>query len=321
MDARILLVDDSVALVEALTNVLSLQGYQVEARGNGRDGWERLMAGAEGQAPMPDLLLLDLMMPGVDGLTILRRMRADERFARLPVIILTVEDSPETRLRAFEAGANDYLAKPVQTVELLARVKALLNWQLAERLQQRRLAHLIEAGRVIMSTLDLDEVLQHTMQVVQTGLDTEGGTVWLLNPDGTIECLAASGSHADRLLGMRLETGQGVVGWIIQHRESVLVPNALADPRFSGEVDEQIGFRTRNLMGAPLIVEEETIGVVEAVNKRGGPVSPADLAWLQALAPLTAAAIEKARLYQELREYADRLEERVEERTAEVQAQ
>lgn len=127
MDAHVLIIDDSAILTKALTEILSLQGYQVESCGDGASGWDRLVAGAERSAPMPDLLLLDLNLPGVSGLKLLRRMQADERLALMPIVVLTVEADAEIRIQALEAGANDYLIKPVQSIKLLALVKALLH--------------------------------------------------------------------------------------------------------------------------------------------------------------------------------------------------
>ncbi len=321
MDVHILLVDDSPSLLEALNHILSNQGYQVECRSDGESGWQRLVEGAGGEVPMPDLLLLDIMMPGIDGLTLLRRIRTDERFALLPVVILTVEADPETRMQALEAGANDYLQKPVQTVELLARVKTLINWKQAERIQQRRMEHLIEAGRVILSTLDPDVVLRSIMEIVTVEMDAEDASVWLLDPKGGLKCRAAFGERADEVLGVRLEAGQGIVGWILQHGEPVLLHDVRADPRFFRGMDEQIDFQTCNLIGAPLRVKDTVIGVTEVINKRSGSFSAADLAWLQALAPLAGVAIENAQLYWKLRDHASQLEERVRERTAQIQAQ
>lgn len=316
MDVRILIVDDSVTVVEALTNILTNQGYQVESCNDGESGWNRLLAGAERQAPMPDLLLLDLNMPGIDGLTLLQRIRADERFALLPVIILTVEADAATRMMALEGGANDYLPKPIQTLELLVRVKTLTGWKLAERLQQRRLEHLIEAGRILLSTLDLDSVLERVMQIAMVETNTEDTSIWLRDDDGKLECRAAFGSAAERLVGIKVEPGQGIAGWVLKHKQSALVPDAQADPRFYPQVDQQIGFQTRDLVTVPLLVRGTSIGVLQAVNKKQGPFSSADLAWLEVLAPLAAAAIASARLFYELRQRTLQLQQR----TIELQA-
>ncbi|MGD1995189.1 MAG: response regulator [Anaerolineae bacterium] len=312
-DVRILIVDDSRDLVEVLSDVLSSEGYQVESCGDGESGWKRIVAGAEGEAPMPDLLLLDLMMPGVDGLTLLRRIRADERCALLPVIILTVQDDSETRLAALELGANDYLSKPVESVELLARVKSLLGWRLVERLRRQRMEHLIEAGRILLSTLGLENVLERVMQIVTAEMDSLAGSVWLLASHGGLECRAAYGSGKERLVGIRLEPGEGIVGWALEHKRSVLVANAQADPRFCSKVDEEIGFHTRDLVAVPLFVRRRGIGVLAAINKRGEPFSPADLEWLEVLAPLAAAAMANAQLFQTLRQRTVELRARNEE--------
>jgi signal transduction histidine kinase/CheY-like chemotaxis protein len=313
MEVRVLVIDDSASVVEALTGILSGQGYVVESCVNGESGWSRLTAGAEREAPMPDLVLLDLNMPGIDGLTLLRRLRADERFALLPVVILTVEADSDTRMAALEAGANDYLPKPVQTVELLARVKALLGWKLAERLQQRRMELLVEAGRTLLSTLDLDTVLQRVMQIATVGMEAEGTSVWLQDSNGGLICRAASGEGTDRLVGVRMEPGQGIAGWALQHKQSVLVPDVHADPRFYRKVGEQIGFQTQEIAAVPLLVRGVSIGVLEAVNKKSDLFSPADLAWLEVLAPLAAAAIANARLFQTLRQRTIQLQARNEE--------
>jgi signal transduction histidine kinase/DNA-binding response OmpR family regulator len=313
MDTTILIIDDSHAVVESLTYILSKQGYQIESCGDGISGWNRLVAGAERQVSMPDLLLLDLNMPGTDGMTLLRRLRTDERFALLPVIILTVEADAVTRLEALKAGANDYLPKPIQAVELLARVQALLGLKLAERRQQRRMERLVEAGRALLSTHDLKSVLRHVMQIAVAEMDAEGTSIWLQRPDGSLRCQAAHGKNTEHLLGIRLEAGQGIAGWALKHRQPVLISNAQKDPRLYKEADRQTHTRTQSLIAVPLLVQETGVGVLEAVNKKQGLFTTIDLAWMEVLAPLAAAAIANAQLFQMLRQRTDELQERNED--------
>jgi signal transduction histidine kinase/DNA-binding NarL/FixJ family response regulator len=313
MDTRILIIDDSPTVIGVLTSILSNQGYQVESRSDGESGWKRLAAAAEHREPMLDLVLLDINLPGVDGLTVLRRIRSDDRFSLLPVIILTVEADLDTRIKALELGANDYLSKPVQALELMARVRALMSWKLAERVQQHHMQHLVEAGRVLLSTLDLDSVFQRVMQIAMVQMGAEGTSVWLRDPDGKLECIAASGSSTKHIKGMYLEPGQGIAGWVLEHDQSVLVSDAQTDPRFNRRIDEQIGFHTRDLIAVPLILRGMSMGVLEATNKKESPFAPADLAWMEVLAPMAASAIANAKLFRTLRQRTAQLQARNED--------
>jgi DNA-binding response OmpR family regulator len=130
VNADVLIVDDSPVIADTLDGVLSSQGYRVRTCASGEDGWQTLMEGARGTVPLPDVLLLDLNMPGLDGLTLLGRIRHQEGLSGLPVIIITAETSSETRTEALGAGADDYLCKPVELSELLSRVA---RWSTQQR--------------------------------------------------------------------------------------------------------------------------------------------------------------------------------------------
>ncbi|MFI5531361.1 response regulator transcription factor [Kitasatospora sp. NPDC051853] len=117
--ARILVVDDEPALRDALESSLAFEGYEVTTA---TDGFEALDAV---ERDRPDLVLLDIMMPRMDGLTAVRRMRA--RGDSAPVLMLTARDAVGDRVTGLDVGADDYLAKPFELDELLARVRALLR--------------------------------------------------------------------------------------------------------------------------------------------------------------------------------------------------
>ncbi|MGX4731775.1 response regulator transcription factor [Kitasatospora griseola] len=117
--ARVLVVDDEPALRDALESSLAFEGYQVTTA---TDGYEAL---ASVERDRPDLVLLDIMMPRMDGLTAVRRMRS--RGDTVPVLMLTARDAVGDRVTGLDVGADDYLAKPFELDELLARVRALLR--------------------------------------------------------------------------------------------------------------------------------------------------------------------------------------------------
>jgi two-component system response regulator MprA len=116
---RILIAEDDRAAREALVRALELESYVVDAV---NDGAQALAAVAEEQ---PDLLLLDVMMPVIDGLAVCRRLRADG--LTLPILILTARTETSDRVVGLDAGADDYLPKPYNLEELLARMRALLR--------------------------------------------------------------------------------------------------------------------------------------------------------------------------------------------------
>jgi len=115
---RILLVDDDVRNIFALTSAIEQKGALVEIARNGHEALEKLDT-----VPDIDLVLMDIMMPGMDGLEATRRLRADERFARLPVIAITAKAMKDDQEQCLAAGANDYLAKPID----LSRLYSLLR--------------------------------------------------------------------------------------------------------------------------------------------------------------------------------------------------
>jgi two-component system response regulator MprA len=117
---KILVVDDERAVRDSLRRALELEGYDVELAANGEEALERLSSNGE-----PDAVILDILMPKMDGLEVCRRLRREGH--RLPVLMLTARDEVENRVSGLDAGADDYVTKPFALEELLARMRALLR--------------------------------------------------------------------------------------------------------------------------------------------------------------------------------------------------
>lgn len=118
---RLLLIDDDARLTGMLSDYLRAAGFDVEVAGTLAQGRQAL------EARVPDLLVLDLMLPDGDGLDFCRMLRGQPRLRRLPVLMLSARGEPMDRILGLELGADDYLAKPFEPRELQARVKALLR--------------------------------------------------------------------------------------------------------------------------------------------------------------------------------------------------
>ena len=119
-DVKILVVDDERAVRESLRRALQLNGYEVDLAADASEALFKL-----GTDTAPDAMILDVLMPGVDGLEVCRRVR--RKGNRLPVLMLTARDEVESRVAGLDAGADDYVVKPFALEELLARVRALLR--------------------------------------------------------------------------------------------------------------------------------------------------------------------------------------------------
>src|SRR5947208_6217794 len=119
--AKILVVDDTPHNVKLLADVLGVKGYAVATAATGEEALAKL--------PMekPDLILLDIMMPGLSGYDVCRRIRADAATALLPVVLVTSLDPAQERVHGIEAGADDFLSQPINQPELFACVRSLLR--------------------------------------------------------------------------------------------------------------------------------------------------------------------------------------------------
>jgi len=118
---RILIVDDTPLNLKIISAALAPNGYQLDTAANGRAGLDHAAIF------QPDLIILDVMMPDLDGYEVCQRLRQLASFAQRPILMLTANDSLEERARGLDAGADDYMSKPFQPAELQARVKALLR--------------------------------------------------------------------------------------------------------------------------------------------------------------------------------------------------
>jgi two-component system, OmpR family, alkaline phosphatase synthesis response regulator PhoP len=117
--ARILVIEDNEDLAYGLRNNLEIEGYNVEVSTDGASGLDRA------RELRPDLVVLDLMLPGLDGYRVLRAMRDDD--LEMPVLILTARGEEADKVRGFRLGADDYVTKPFGVLELMARIEALLR--------------------------------------------------------------------------------------------------------------------------------------------------------------------------------------------------
>src|SRR5690606_29006529 len=154
--ARVMIVEDEEPLTMLLRYNLESEGYDVESVARGDEAETRL------RERVPDLLLLDWMLPGISGIELCRRLRAREETERLPLIMLTAGGEEGERVRGLATGADDYVVKPFSVPELLARVRSLLR-----RAKPEHIASLLKAGDI--------ELDRETRRVRRSGRELDLG--------------------------------------------------------------------------------------------------------------------------------------------------
>ena len=187
MAEKILIVDDDVNALKLIGYTLHREGYEIVVAQSGQE------ALAKAQKEKPHLVILDIMMPGMDGYEVCRRLRATPQIAQTPVIMLTAKSQVEDKVAGFEAGADDYLTKPVIPAELVARVRALLlRSTYVAPTRAKSIAVLGAKGGVGVTTLAVNLAItlaQMDKDVILLDLQPYSGAVALqlgINPVNTI---------------------------------------------------------------------------------------------------------------------------------------
>jgi GAF domain-containing protein len=174
--------------------------------------------------------------------------------------------------------------------------------------EEQELAFLNHVMQALTSTLDLDEVLTLVLEELRHLLEVTASSIWLIEPDtGDLVCLQATGPRHATVRGWRVPSGTGLIGWVAERDESLIVADAQHDTRHYSDLDRQTGLVVRSIIGVPLRSRLGVIGVIEALDEHPNRFQPDILHLVELLATAAAVAIENARLFQETRRRADRL--------------
>ena len=308
---RVLIVEDESEMLELMRNMLRLTRCQVLAASSGGEALDILRREAAAGHEI-DLVLLDIMMPEMDGYEVIARVKADPVLCNTAFIVTTALDSISDKTLGLGMGADDYITKPFDPQELLARIDAVMRIRRSEQTLRRRnqeLAALVEINRMVASSLDMDEVLETTMQGIREILRVQAGSLVLMSEEtGNLVFRKTLGPKRDWIAGRTLQPGEGIVGYVVRSGEPQLVNNVERDPHFLAEIDEETGFTSRTILCVPLTIHDQVVGAIEVINKLDGVFTERDLKLLQAMAASVAVAVDNANLYSELADFAEVLE-------------
>ena len=149
-----------------------------------------------------------------------------------------------------------------------------------------KLKEVFEIAKGLSSIMDVDALLKRIDAVAEKLLDAEASSIMLLDEDKeTLSFKIATGEKGGVIQKMKVKVGQGIAGIVAQEKKPIIVNDAANDPRFTGQLDKESGFKTRSLICVPMFIENELVGIVEVLNKKGrSGFSAADQEILESLA-------------------------------------
>lgn len=302
----ILIVDDTPTILSILSESLA-DRYEIATATSGAETWSLL------ERRVPDLVLLDILLPDTSGYEICARMKEDARFREVPVIFVTAIDEPGEKAKGFALGAVDYITKPVYVAELQARIglhiglrqarTALVdqNRLLEETVLRRteKLRHILNMALLLNSEPDLGRIFNRVVTEVSLILECDRSTLYLLDAERQVLwTIAAEGINKV----ISLSAGRGLAWKTAASGTPYLVDDAHTDPDFDGSWDEQSGYRTSSVMCYPVRNRKgELKGVLQAINKQEGAFGKDDEELAAALAAQLGVALETGELLEELK--------------------
>ena len=337
LPGNILVVDDVPANLTLLAGMLKEKGHRVRPVPSGK-----LALKAVENEP-PDLILLDIMMPVMDGYETCRHLKENPKTRDIPVVFLTAKVEVEDEMKGFELGAVDYITKPISQPVLLARVQTHLrlkrmqdslkdqNQFLDAAVQNRtkdlvtaqdKLEYLIQTGLELGQERDRITLLRKILFGGKILLNCDAATLYIVTEDNTLRF--AQRTKSDDLPSLEIplydETGAPVerymATWCALHNEPVIVDDVYSETRFDSsgakEMDAESGYRTVSILTVPLSPREgEVIGVLQFLNALDPvtgtviPFQPELLRFVTAMATQAAVALDNVQLIEAQKELLD----------------
>jgi two-component system NtrC family sensor kinase len=292
----ILVVDDSLTSRTWAKLRLQRAGYQVR---EAETAQEALAAIAR---KPPDLVLLDVILPDMDGFEVTRRVRDEADLTTIPIVLVTALGDVDSKVEGLEAGANDFLTKPPDEAELMARVRTLLRLKQnqAELMAEKAKTELLyRVSRELSAELDLDTLLTQILDLTIASIGASGGSIILLSKQGKAlrSIYIQEGRKASTDLVWERLLKEGLAGWVIQHRTGEIIPDTQQDERWI--VGREMHKRTRSALAIPLTQKGRVVGVLTLTHKKDRYFTPDHLDLVSSIASQAAIVIEKAQLYSE----------------------
>lgn len=298
--ARILIVDDHEDNVALLQMMLGAQGYTIMTASDGVQALERIR-----NAP-PDLILLDVMMPRMSGYEVVEVVRQENLGGYVPIMLITAKQDLSDKIKGLNVGADDFLTKPVQSAELIAKVRALLRLkqvqdELIHERNKNEMLYLV--GQQLNSTLDVDQLIGETLNLMINIIGaTQGSVIVQDHKRGAWRKIMArydDGTDLNHDASEQVIAG-GLAGLALQTGQSQLVSDTLDDDRWLAMYDDAP--RVRTALSIPLMRDRMILGVLTLTHPEPHSFGDDHLPLVMAVSAQVISALHNASLYTQLKE-------------------
>ena len=317
---RVLVIDDQNFAAQVLKDMLERHGFIVDVA---HDGFTAL---AQALDTPPDIVLLDMIMPGMDGVETCRKFKQEPRTFSIPVIVVTAKKDQGNLVSAFEAGAEDYLSKPVEDHELLARIKsnlikkeALLLLERANQVKREALTQLekkvresellLEITQAVTSSLDTREILQAVVDNIARNISVKRCSIARINvQEDSATVLASSDVPGIEGLKIRLDK-YPEIREVVRTGRPLMIEDARSHPLLADVREQIVRLDFCTLFVLPVTYRSEVIGTLMLRTAREYTFADDEIRFCQMVANLSAAALKNAHLYEQARNESRELRE------------
>jgi putative nucleotidyltransferase with HDIG domain len=293
---RILVVDDEAMIRDLCSHILSAEGYQVMTASNGTAALEELKHSAA------DLMITDLKMPGIDGLELFERVKAQQQ--DMVTIFITGHGTIDTAIESLMRGVDGFILKPFTPEELLGAVNRAINRSRLkkENIRLKALIPLFEISKLLVTEINLAHLFKISTEALVEEFSADRVSLMLIDEaSGMLVIRAYHGLSSDVALKARRKEGEGVSGLVLKHRKPLII-SAGKHP----DLEVMATINQENMpassMSVPLIGKNKLFGVLNVSKFSGAPFSTSDLQIALILSSQVVTAMENAALYENLRE-------------------
>ncbi len=295
---KILLVEDDEKITKAMRYVLEEEGYEVLSAGDGESGLE------QARSALPDLILLDIMLPGMDGIEVCRSLKSAPLYKSIPIIMMTGLADTEDTVKGLSAGANDYVTKPFQIPELLARVKSHLTMkELYDTVKQEEeeKSALLNVSQSLASTMDPHDTLYTIVLKIAEVIEVKRCSIIYVDPlNKTGVVMASHDSKKIKQLEINLDKYPEIQE-IMETGTPVIINDVYTDPILSNVRDVLNLIDIKSIMAFPVSFKDTLIGtLVLRTSRKEEQFNEREIRFCEVISNLAGAPLKNAYLFEVL---------------------